>query len=161
MLQGEHGSHFLEGWWIFYQRDWGKDSFLRTTEKVTPWGPNPVCEQVSESGRYISVGKVCAPGDWRAGGRSFTVSDTESWARVSMEPSVSISTSGPDPGELTTGTPGLWTWGCSHLLPGLPTISCSLSLFSTERSSCSYPNSLGEAAAQLSTRAEPMREGCV
>ena len=32
---------------------------------------------------------------------------------------------------------------------------------STERSSCSDPDSLGEAAAQLSTRAEPMGEGCV
>ena len=25
---------------IFFQRDWGKDSFLRTTKKVPPWGPN-------------------------------------------------------------------------------------------------------------------------
>ena len=49
-----------------------------------------------------------------------------------------------------TETPGLGTWGYSHLLPGLPIISSSPSLFCTERSSCSDPDSLEEAAAQLS-----------
>ena len=40
--------------------------------------------------------------------------------------------------------------GYSHLLPGLPIIFSSPSLSCTERSSCSDPDSLEEAAAQLS-----------
>ena len=68
-----------------------------------------------------------------------------------MELSVSISTSGADPRELMTETPGLGTWGYSlGVLPGLPIISSSPSLSCTERSSCSDPDSLEEAAAQLS-----------
>ena len=116
-------------------------------------GPWPcLWTRVSESGSEV---RACAPGAWRAGGGSFRVSVSESWGRVSMEPSVSISASGPDPGELMSGTPGLWNWGCFHLLLGLPTISSSSSLFS-KRSSCSDSDSLREAAAQLSTRAGPL-----
>ena len=114
-------------------------------------GPWPcLWTNVFESSGEVTVGQACAPEAWRAGGQSSKVSDAQSRGRISMELSVSISTRGPDPGELMTETPGLGTWGCSHLLPGLPTISSSPSLSYTERSSCSDPDSLEEAAAQLS-----------
>ena len=104
-------------------------------------------------------GEGSAPWDWRAGGGSFTVSDAESWGRVSLEPSVSISAGSPDPGELMTGTLGLWTWECSHLLPGLPTISSSPSLFSTKSSSCSDLDSLGKQLLSWTQGLSPRGRG--
>ena len=63
------------------------------------------------------------------------------------------------PWEFMAGTPGLWTWGCSHVLPGLPTISSSPSLFSTKSSSCSDLDSLGKQLLSWTQGLSPRGRG--
>lgn len=140
---------YTSGWLRFSEQDFlleeteGK-SFLR--ESLTSPSPGAPVLSVSKCHRVWQVnqcGEVCAPRDWRAGGGSFTVSDVESWGRVSMEPSVSISASGPDPGSSWQGLLGSGPEGVPQVLPGLPPFLlpvCS----PLGGSSCSDLDSLGK-----------------